>query len=300
MNGSRVLAVQVQRAADLPGVEIRKVDRWSEQWRCYCRGFEFAVSQAWSGEVFLRGFRGEVRRGSVVACYPGEVYTTPKLHRAGSGYAVTIDADTLLQHLAAHGVAKTDLTLRRISKPSSRLARSLTRLLDAFDAEATASDRERSFVGFVAALAAELDRDTALSPLVARADECFDFVSAEPPDLDTLCARSGLSRFQALRQFKRRYGLPPHAYQLCVRIGFAQRALLSGASAAMVAAEYGFADQSHFSRHFKRIVGLTPAAYAATRSCELRAPTLRSQYPRAPRSRGGRACDASPALCLAT
>jgi hypothetical protein len=137
MNGSRVLAVQVRRAADLPGVEIRKVDRWSEQWRCYCRGFEFAVSQAWSGEVFLRGFRGEVRRGSVVACYPGEVYTTPKLHRAGSGYAVTIDADTLLQHLAAHGIAKTDLTLRRISKPSSRLARSLTRLLDAFDAEAT-------------------------------------------------------------------------------------------------------------------------------------------------------------------
>lgn len=300
MNGSRFLAVEVRRAADLPGVEIRKVDRWSEQWRCYCWGFEFAVSEKWSGEVFLRGFRGEVRPGSVVACYPGEVYTTPKLHREGSGYAVTIDADTLLRHLAAHGIAKTDLTLRRISKPSSRLARSLSRLLLAFEGDATACDRQRCFLGFVAALAVELDGSATLSPLVSRTEEPFDFVSKEPPNLDTLCAQSGLSRFQALRQFKRRYGLPPHAYQLCVRIGFAQRALLSGVSAATVAAEYGFTDQSHFSRHFKRIVGVTPAAYASARSRELTAPPLRSQYPRAPRSRGDRARVASHAQSLAT
>ena len=300
MNGSKLLAVRVLRSADVPGVEIRKVDRWSEQWRCYCLGFEFAVSQAWSGEVFLRGFRGEVRPGSVVACYPGEVYTTPKVHREGEGYAVTVDADTLLRQLAAHGIAKTDLTLRRLSKPTSRLARSLTRLLAAFDAHATAAERQQSFVAFVSALAAELDGSAALSPLVARTEEQFDFVSSEPPDLDTLCARTGLSRFQALRQFKRRYGLPPHAYQLCVRIGFAQRALLSGVSAATVAAEYGFTDQSHFSRHFKRIVGVTPAAYASARPRELTEPTLRSRYPRAPRSRGDRARGASPAPSLAT
>ncbi len=298
MNGTRLLAVRVLRAEDLPGVEIRKVERWSEQWRCYSRGFEFAVSESWSGEVFARGFRGEVRPGSVVACYPGEVYTTPKLHREGSGYAVTIDADTLLEALAAHGVAKTELTLRRLSKPSSRVARSLSRLLAAFELEAV--DRSRCFLGFVAALVAELDDTRALSPLVSRTEEPFDFVSAEPPDLDTLCAQSGLSRFQALRKFKHRYGLPPHAYLLCVRIGFAQRALLSGVSAATVAAEYGFSDQSHFSRHFKRIVGVTPAAYASARSRELTAPTPRTRYPRAPRNRGDQARDASPAQFLAT
>jgi len=278
MNGSSSHAVQVRRSADLPGVEIRKVDGWSEQWRCYCRGFEFAVSRSWSGEVFLRGFRGEVRPGSVVACYPGEVYTTPKLQRAGSGFAVTIDQEVLLEHLAVHGVEKTTLTLRRLSRPSSRVAKSLLRLFDAFEASATALERQRSFLSFVASLAAELDDSATLSPLVARPEEAFDFVTSEPPDLDALCAESGLSRFQALRAFKRRYGLPPHAYQLCVRIGFAQRALLSGVSAATVAAEYGFTDQSHFSRHFKRIVGVTPAAYASARPRGTKARSRSARY----------------------
>ncbi|HEY0468097.1 MAG TPA: helix-turn-helix domain-containing protein, partial [Polyangiaceae bacterium] len=74
--------------------------------------------------------------------------------------------------------------------------------------------------------------------------------------------RAGLSRFEALRAFKKRYGLPPHAYQLCLRIGHARRLLLEGAPAAEVAARCGFADQSHFTRHFKRFNGVTPMQYA--------------------------------------
>jgi AraC-like DNA-binding protein len=73
---------------------------------------------------------------------------------------------------------------------------------------------------------------------------------------------AGLNRFEALRAFKKRYGLPPHAYQLCLRISHARRLLLGGASAAEVAARCGFADQSHFTRHFKRFNGVTPAQYA--------------------------------------
>jgi len=81
-------------------------------------------------------------------------------------------------------------------------------------------------------------------------------------DLETLAKRAGLSRFQALRAFKQRYGLPPHAYQLALRIGHARKLLREGATAADVAARCGFADQSHFTRHFKRINGVTPAQYA--------------------------------------
>ncbi len=38
--------------------------------------------------------------------------------------------------------------------------------------------------------------------------------------------------------------------------------LRRGARATDVALELGFADHSHFTRHFKRIVGLTPHDYA--------------------------------------
>jgi AraC-like DNA-binding protein len=87
-------------------------------------------------------------------------------------------------------------------------------------------------------------------------------------DLDTLAKRVGLTRFEALRAFKKRYGLPPHAYQLCLRISHARQLLLEGAPAADVAARCGFADQSHFIRHFKRFNGVTPRQYARLRSSD--------------------------------
>jgi AraC-like DNA-binding protein len=81
-------------------------------------------------------------------------------------------------------------------------------------------------------------------------------------DLRALASQTGMSRYQALRAFKRRYGLPPHAYQLRVRLGLAQQSLRDGVLPAHVAAEYGFVDQSHLTRHFKRLTGVTPTQYA--------------------------------------
>ena len=92
-------------------------------------------------------------------------------------------------------------------------------------------------------------------------------------DLETLAKQAGLSRFQALRAFKQRYGLPPHAYQLCLRIGHARRLLVEGAPAADVALRCGFADQSHFTRHFKRLNGVTPMQYARAHTQLARRPS---------------------------
>ncbi len=79
--------------------------------------------------------------------------------------------------------------------------------------------------------------------------------------LAELANETGQSRFQALRAFKRRFGLAPHAYQLRVRLGLAQKSLRDGIPPAHVAAELGFVDQSHFTRHFKHLIGVTPARY---------------------------------------
>ena len=81
-------------------------------------------------------------------------------------------------------------------------------------------------------------------------------------DLDTLARASGLSRFQVVRVFKRRYGLPPHCYQLQRRLGLAKKRLRDGVRPAQVAMELGFVDQSHLTRQFKRLFGVTPAHYA--------------------------------------
>jgi transcriptional regulator GlxA family with amidase domain len=62
--------------------------------------------------------------------------------------------------------------------------------------------------------------------------------------------------------FHREVGLPPHAYQIQVRVARARALIATGVPLAEVASMTGFADQSHLTRLFKRIVGVPPGQYA--------------------------------------
>lgn len=69
---------------------------------------------------------------------------------------------------------------------------------------------------------------------------------------------SNLSPYHFHRIFLEKTGVSPHEYLIQQRIVKA-RDLLSGKdSLSLVALETGFADQSHFSRIFKRMTGITP------------------------------------------
>jgi len=56
--------------------------------------------------------------------------------------------------------------------------------------------------------------------------------------------------------------MPPYAYLESVRIRHTQRLIKAGKPLAEVAAEVGFSSQSHMTRQFKNIIGVTPGQYA--------------------------------------
>ena len=64
------------------------------------------------------------------------------------------------------------------------------------------------------------------------------------------------------RSFTNRFGISPHRYLVGRRIETARAQLLEGQPLAQVAADVGFHDQAHFTKHFKRHVGTTPGSYA--------------------------------------
>ncbi len=84
---------------------------------------------------------------------------------------------------------------------------------------------------------------------------------AENISLYNLAEHCGLSPYHFLRIFSEHFGLPPHSYQMQLRIQEARRRLAAGESGAQVAAALGFADQSHLIRKFKEGVGATPGQY---------------------------------------
>jgi AraC-like DNA-binding protein len=97
---------------------------------------------------------------------------------------------------------------------------------------------------------------------VRRARSYLEERWAAPVTLAELAAHAGLSRFELARTFRAQVGLPPHAFQLDLRIARARTLLAGGEPAAAVAAQCGFCDQAHLTRVFKRAVGVTPARYA--------------------------------------
>ncbi|MGW4494780.1 AraC family transcriptional regulator [Streptomyces sp. NPDC004376] len=69
-----------------------------------------------------------------------------------------------------------------------------------------------------------------------------------------------------VRTFSAAYGIPPHQYLTSRRVGRARRLLLDGLPPSEVATVTGFCDQTHLTRHFKRLVGVTPGRYRSGRT----------------------------------
>lgn len=96
---------------------------------------------------------------------------------------------------------------------------------------------------------------------LARARDYLADNFAEDVGLEDLAEISGLSRAHLIRSFRKAYFITPHAFQTDIRVRQARRMLRTGMSPSETALNCGFADQAHFSRHFKARTGVTPAAF---------------------------------------
>ena len=81
------------------------------------------------------------------------------------------------------------------------------------------------------------------------------------PSLRELAAGVDLSPFHMLRVFRDATGFPPHTWLVLERVCRARHLLAAGLTPAQVASGVGFADQAHLTRWFKRVTGVTPAAF---------------------------------------
>jgi AraC family transcriptional regulator len=84
----------------------------------------------------------------------------------------------------------------------------------------------------------------------------------QPPRIDELAREAGVHPDYLARAFRVRFGVPVGTYVRRLRLEWAA-ARLAGTEEpiAQIALAAGFADQSHFTRAFKRYAGLTPGEY---------------------------------------
>lgn len=98
---------------------------------------------------------------------------------------------------------------------------------------------------------------------VRRVQELIQDQLGENLTLDEFSKQAGISRYHLIRSFKQVHGQAPHAFQLDARIKKAKLLLQQGHTLIEIAGVLGFADQSHFQRHFKQRMAITPKQYQA-------------------------------------
>lgn len=148
---------------------------------------------------------------------------------------------------------------------AARLARTHRLLLDQ---HASTLAKETRLLALIAAWIARHGDDHPAAPAsrgepraVRLALEMLAAHYAEDLHLDALAAAAGLSPWHLARAVTRHTGLPPHGHLLEFRCRAARDALAGDGRLADIAADVGFADQSHLTRAFRARFGLPPGAW---------------------------------------
>jgi AraC-like DNA-binding protein len=100
---------------------------------------------------------------------------------------------------------------------------------------------------------------------LVRAKDLADARYAEPLTVDDLACAAGLSRAHFSREFRRAFGVSPHAYLLTRRLERAA-ALLRGTDhgVAEICFSVGLQSVGSFTTSFTRMFGMPPTAYRAS------------------------------------
>lgn len=211
------------------------------------------------------------RPGTVFLLEPGELHDGDAIDDIGFTYRMLyIDADFMRQQLAAvfgNVPDSFELNFARTLSGDRRLAHAT------FHAFQCLYDRELKIVKeaamqqlFTALTQHQHWRQSMVTPkvetsLALKAREWLSDHLHDNIGLSDMAQALEVDRFRLSREFQAQFGLPPHAWLIQLRLTHARRLLAEGVSPANVAAQLGFADQSHLGRWFRRAYQLTPARY---------------------------------------
>ena len=262
--------IKVWRLPQLAGIELHRgkaVTRdcprhWHEE-------LHLCVIESGSGELHYRGTRYSTPAGSLFIVPPGEIhanytqepngchyrnlYVHPNLLRETIEHLKVNEIESLFSQPILFNTNLINLYVeahRGLEQPASRLEQDSLLLHLLVQLITNHTDKSSS-----ATLRKESDA-------VSRVRDYIVDNYQENVPLMQLAEIARMSPYYLNRVFCLQIGMPPHAFQTQVRVLKAKKLLREGCAVSAVASATGFADQSHLTRHFKLLVGITPGIYS--------------------------------------
>lgn len=271
--------VRFQRASDLDGLESLHATFVRHSFPRHTHDtFAIGVIESGVQATYYEGSTHIATCRDICLINPGEVHTGFSPDPSGWTYRVFYPEPSLLQSIASEMLPR-GCGLPHFSSPVIKdppLSTGILCLLKALDLSNVTIERETLLFSVIGQMISRHADRKGVSPAPKRVEkrvvrvvlDYLDHHFVENVSLRSLSEVAGLSEFHLLRVFRTAVGLPPHAYVIQKRVDHARRLLLTGLSIADVSLEAGFADQSHFTRAFKGIVGITPGRYRSSNSVQ--------------------------------
>lgn len=236
-------------------------------------GYVVGVITAGAEGYRYRGADHVAGPGWLACINPDEIHTGERAVDEGWTYRVFYPSARVLLDLARQLRGSASSGLPRLPHTSVRdveLARALSHAHVLLEEGADILAAQSAALSALTALLVRHAREpepgslSSLRPEHAKGEAMREILAAdltEQVSLDDLAQAVGLSPFHAARVFARSTGMPPHAWRTQLRLNRSLDLLRGGMSVADAAIAVGFADQSHYTRHFRRAFGCPPGRW---------------------------------------
>ena len=214
----------------------------------------------------LRGRKGVLLSPGTLLVHPAHEPHAHRFHEDGARMFIMQLGTGWAERMAAFGVTR--------PRSPSDLQRSRANAIigDIYNEFRTADAASGLGIeGLALALLGELTRAQATAERSAtprwleRAAELLHASAGESVDMAAIAHEVGVHPVHLARSFRERFGSTMGEYLRRLRVERARAQLLStNAPLTQIALDAGFADQAHFTRVFKKLVGVTPGAYRAS------------------------------------
>ena len=241
--------------------------------------YVFGMVESGAARTLFRGREDVHSVGSVITFAPGEVHTGAPATDEGWSYRMLYPGEPLVRFVAREATGRDFAPSFDTSYVADPALAERVRITHAvLESDADGMQKECALLETLGEIvlrhasaparaggALPTPRSTAA---LQRVRELLDAEYARTVTISELAREAGLSTFHLIRVFRASFGLPPYKYLEMIRIQQARRLIRHGFSLTHVVHATGFSDQSHLTRYFKRIVGVTPGIYARA-GCDL-------------------------------
>jgi AraC-like DNA-binding protein len=261
--------VQYYRPEKIPGIEIARIESSNH---CFPRHFHqhtYSLGLVDIGASYCLDKRSEaLTSGCTTALInPGQIHTGIPYNDQVINYRMIYIAESFLNNLVYEITGRTEsFEFKGLVSDDSFLRGGLNQLSQQIILEYPLMEIESSLLTVFSYLFGANMRISCPDPV---SDSVFERAKSslganlnQTLSLEDMANDMGLSRYQCLRGFKKKFGLTPHSYRIQMRLEKAASLIRSGTGLLDTAMMTGFTDQSHFSKVFKNYYGATPYQFA--------------------------------------